>query len=145
MDAVQSLQRTGTREHLPEFMDFIERACNDAHASEDAAYALRLAVEEVCLNLMHYGYAGMRPGPIGIDFAVDGDVITLTVRDQARPFHPDEAPEPDLAADAANRPIGGLGWYLVKRLVDEISYCTDARSGNRLTLVKRAAIRRKEA
>jgi anti-sigma regulatory factor (Ser/Thr protein kinase) len=61
MDAVQSLQRTGTREHLPEFMDFIEQACEEARASEDAAYALRLVVEEVCLNLMNYGYAGMRP------------------------------------------------------------------------------------
>ena len=51
---------------------------------------------------------------------------------------PEEAPVPDVEAPWQDRPIGGLGWHLIRNLVDEIRYQTDGAE-NRLTLVKRLA------
>jgi anti-sigma regulatory factor (Ser/Thr protein kinase) len=112
--------------------------------TDHAAFALRLAVEEVCLNLMHYGYADGRSGPITVEFQFDDGAVTLTVIDRAPPFPPDAAPEPQVDADVTTRSVGGLGWHLVKRMIDEISYCSDPRGGNRLTLVKRDAASHKD-
>ena len=44
---------------------------------------------------------------------------------------------PDLTSDVEHRKAGGLGWHLVKKMVDEIRYVPDTPSGNVLTLVKR--------
>jgi anti-sigma regulatory factor (Ser/Thr protein kinase) len=93
---------------------------------------------------MHYGYSGGRTGPITVEYRLDDGAVTLTILDQAPPFPPDQAPEPPIDADVTARPIGGLGWHLVKRMMDEISYCSDPRGGNRLTLVKRGAVSDKE-
>jgi len=140
MQVAQAIERPGTTEHLPEFLDFILDSCRRAGTDEQMSSALRLAVEEVCMDLIRYGYAGMPAGPIAIEFAADPDRITLTVRDRARPFDPRDMPPPDLNPDWRRRPRGGLGWHLVKQLIDEIGYCSDPSAGNRLTLIKRFAV-----
>ena len=65
--------------------------------------------------------------------------VTIVIRDRAPPFDPAGAPSPDLTSDAEHRPSGGLGWYLVKKMMDEIDYAPGTPSGNVLTLVKRKA------
>jgi anti-sigma regulatory factor (Ser/Thr protein kinase) len=144
MRVARSIERAATIADLPDVLEFVRDACARAEASEEASYAIELAVEEVCMNLIQHGYAGVEPGPITIEFAVDPDAVTLTVRDRARAFDPKDAPEPDLISDWRSRPVGGLGWHLVRRFVDEISYCSDPQKGNTLTLVKRSAIRRED-
>lgn len=137
MRSATAVEHVARLENLPLFMSFIDAACQRAGADEDTAYALRLAVEEVCINLMRYGYKDMAPGPIRVSFQQRGDRITVTIRDRAHPFDPADAPAPDLTSDAESRPIGGLGWYLVKRSVDRLDYRADPVRGNVLTLTKR--------
>jgi len=139
MDTALAIEHVATLENLPSFMSFIDEACRRAGADEDTAYALRLAVEEVCINLIHYGYKDMTPGTIRVTFDQRGNRITLKIHDHARPFDPANAPEPDLTSDVETRPIGGLGWYLVKRSVDKLDYRSDPMQGNVLTLTKRSA------
>lgn len=138
MDSALAIEHLARIENLPHFMSFIDEACRDAGADQDTSYALRLAVEEVCINLIQHGYKDMPPGPIRVSFRRQGDHITVTIHDRARPFDPSRAPEPDLASDAESRPIGGLGWYLVKRSVDRIHYESDPARGNLLTLIRRS-------
>ena len=62
--------------------------------------------------------------------------------DRGRPFDPSYAPAPDLDSDWEDRRIGGLGWFLVRQMVDELLYdsTTDTDGPlNRLTLIKRGA------
>jgi serine/threonine-protein kinase RsbW len=96
-------------ENLGLFLGFIDQACAEEHIDAEAAFALRLAVEEVCMNLIRHGYAGVEPGPIGLDFEID----------------------------ANHRPIGGLGWHLIKQLMDRVAYRSDAQRGNELILEKK--------
>lgn len=124
-------------ENLPRFMAFIDEACELINAGPEATFAMRLAVEEVCINLIRYGYKDMAPGPIGLLLESEPGEIRLTIRDRARPFDPSQAPTPDLTSDIEERPIGGLGLFLIKQFIDEIDYRSDPVSGNQLTLVKR--------
>jgi anti-sigma regulatory factor (Ser/Thr protein kinase) len=67
---------------------------------------------------------------------VADQILTVTVIDDGRPFDPLALPPPDLSLDIKDRPIGGLGIFLLRKLADEIHY--EWRDGrNRLTLEKR--------
>ena len=58
------------------------------------------------------------------------------MRDQGKSFNPSSVPEPNVKADLSNRKIGGLGMYLMRKLMDEVSYESSAETGNTLTMIK---------
>lgn len=117
---------------LREILDTVDRA-----ASEGAEwFDVKLAVEEACTNLIDHGY-GAKGGPIDLVIRADDSRIVVSIRDRAEPFSPDDAPPPDLTSEWTGREIGGLGWHLIKRLMDGLSYEPSLAAGNELTLVKR--------
>ena len=142
MHATAAVVHAGTLENLPRFIDFIAGVCATIDADDDTKYALRLAVEEVCTNLIVHGYRNRPAGPIEVVAHDAADRVTLVIHDRSPPFDPKNAPSPDLTSDAEHRRIGGLGWHLVKKMVDEIRYVPGTPSGNQLTLVKRKAANR---
>jgi anti-sigma regulatory factor (Ser/Thr protein kinase) len=120
---------------LPHLLGFIDEQCRRLEVDADTAHALRLAVEEVCMNLIDHGYRGMEPGPIDIVFRSEGPRLEVAISDRGHAFPPDRAPVPDLTLGWEDRPIGGLGWHLVKALTEHLEYWSDPVDGNRLTLV----------
>jgi serine/threonine-protein kinase RsbW len=131
------IERDARVENVAAFRSFIEDACRRAGADESVCFDLKLVVDEACSNLIVHGYEGREPGPIGVSFSHDGDEIVVTITDHATPFDPKDAPAPKLDVPASERRPGGLGWHLIRELVDRIDYEADEESGNRLTLVKR--------
>jgi len=124
-------------ENVAAFRNFIEKACRGVGADESVCFEMRLVVDEVCSNLVMHGYKGREPGPIGVSFSRDGDEIIVTITDRAPPFDPKDAPIPLLDVPASERRPGGLGWHMIREIVDRMDYEADAGAGNRLTLVKR--------
>ena len=135
--AIATVVHAGTPENLPRFLHFIEATCARIEAAADTKYALHLAMEEVCTNLIVHGYRGEAAGPIEVAVYDECEKVTIVIRDRAPPFDPVHAPSPDLTSDVEHRPAGGLGLYLVKKVMDEVDYVPDTPSGNVLTLVKR--------
>ena len=124
-------------ENVAAFRSFVEEACRRAGADESTCFDLKLAVDEACSNLVMHGYAGREPGPITVSFALDGGEIVITIVDHAPPFDPTQAPLPNLDAPASERRPGGLGWHIIRQIMDRVTYRADAENGNRLTLAKR--------
>jgi serine/threonine-protein kinase RsbW len=122
---------------LTRLHDFVEAACEQIGADENTSYAIRLAVEEVCTNIIKHGYKGMSPGPIALTFQSDNKQITITIADRARPFSPNNAPPPNLSADWNERQIGGLGWHLVKHMMDQVLHAPNPGGGNIVRLIKK--------
>ena len=131
-------------ENVAAFRNFVEDACRREGLDESTCFDLKLVVDEACSNVVRHGYAG-REGRIGVTFERLGEEVVLTIVDRAPPFHPDEAPAPNLDAPASERKPGGLGWHLIKSMVDRITYESDATNGNRLTLAKKVAPRQNQA
>ncbi len=94
----------------------------------DATFAVDLALEEMVSNVIKYGYRDRDSDEICIRLRVAWDQITLVVEDSGPPFNPLELPEPDLDKPVDQRPIGGLGVFLVRKTVDRMEY---ERLGNR--------------
>jgi len=137
MTEASEITREARLENLPAFLHFISSECERAGASVSDEFAVKLAVEEACVNVMTHGYAGREPGPISVTFRSDRERFVVTVTDFAAPFQPESVPEPDLKSGWTEREIGGLGWWLIRKMVDNVEYESRPERGNRLTLVKR--------
>jgi anti-anti-sigma factor len=124
-------------EALQGLLDLATEAARESGADEAGQHDVRLAAEEVLINVINHAYAAGTPGPLTFRARVEPGLLTLNVLDEGVPFPPDLAPAPDLAAGWAERRIGGLGWHLVGKLMDEIRHRGLGARGNELTMVKR--------
>lgn len=136
MTSVPRIERVAVAEQLPELLAFVEAACAAADLPPDIAFAVRLATEEACTNVITHGYAGMAPGPVSIDIASTAERVVVTIADRARRFDVGDVPAPRLEGDASDRKLGGLGCHLIRQMMDEVHHQYDAAAGNVLTLVK---------
>ena len=126
-------------ENLAAIRAFIEQACARAGAPSSACFDLKLAVDEACTNIIEHGYAGGTGGAISIACDATPHEMRVTIVDSGRAFDPAAVSAPDLSAGWEDRVVGGLGWHLIRRSVDEVDYGPNPGGGNRLTLVKRSS------
>ena len=98
---------------------------------------LNLSLDELITNTVSYGYQDTDEHEIRITLTERDESLAVVVEDDGMAFDPfTAAPEPDLEADVEERPIGGLGVYFVKTLMDEIAY-ERVDNSNRITLIQR--------
>jgi anti-sigma regulatory factor (Ser/Thr protein kinase) len=89
----------------------------------EVVYSLNLALDEVVTNVIRYGHEDDgREHPIVVRLALERDVVTAQVEDDGRAFNPLEAPAPNLGASLDERPIGGLGIFLVRSVMNSVEY-----------------------
>jgi anti-sigma regulatory factor (Ser/Thr protein kinase) len=102
---------------------------------DEAIDELELVLEELLVNIISYAYDEAGGGTIAVSASVDRGTLTLEFRDRGRPFDPLEREEPDVDAPIEERPIGGLGIFLVKELATSVRY-ERVDGQNVLTVVK---------
>ena len=86
------------------------------------ALKLRLAVEEAVVNVMEYAYPAGTTGDIHIHITSNGRRLKFVITDSGVSFNPTEASTADTSLTAEERPVGGLGIFLVRNLMDSINY-----------------------
>lgn len=131
---MEPLTVPGVFDSLAAVSAYAEAASAAAGLDAAAAYRFRLAVVELVTNVMEHGYEGTAPGPVRLSAEVSAGALRLTVEDEAPPFDPRDAPAPDVSLAAEDRPIGGLGVYLILRDVDGLEY-EYSEGRNRTTVV----------
>ncbi len=122
-------------ESLRQFRDFIADCCAKFQIPESTVFELKLAVDEACTNIITHGYKGMNPGSIILSFRIEPDRILVSLTDFGHVFEPAEAPKPDVEAALEDRPLGGMGLYLIYKMMDNIDYQA-SEDGNTLTFTK---------
>ena len=121
--------------NLSVISDFIGKALREVGAKDRSIAEVQLAVDEACSNIILYAYSG-RKGIVKLVLELVGGDLIVTIKDRGKPFDPTSVPPPDLEADLNERKIGGLGMYLMRKVMDEVSYSFDAEDGNKLTMRK---------
>jgi len=125
-----------SRENLSHLLLFIEQACNRYKLTKPTRLNLQLAVEEACVNIIEHGYDGLQPGMIEVTFQLKDDQVFITITDFGHAFDPTTYPPPDRSSEWDKRPVGGLGVFLLREVMDEVRYTSDPEQGNRLELIK---------
>lgn len=136
-DKPETLTFPGRFDSLAAISEFVSRAAEAAGLDERAVYAVQMATDEACSNIIKHAYGGEGRGVIECTCRVDDDRLIVMLRDHGRPFDPASVPEPDLNSDLEDRDICGLGLYFVHKLMDEVCFEFTPGSGNLLTMVKR--------
>jgi serine/threonine-protein kinase RsbW len=124
-------------EFLDEIRDLVAEVAREGGFSEKEIYSLLLAADEAASNIIEHAYAGISNASLDVTSEVDGDEIIITMRDNGKPFDPSKVKHPNLKADLSERQIGGLGVYLMRKLMDSVQYEANSRTGNLLTMTKR--------
>ena len=124
-------------ENIPAVTAFVEAQLDAVDYSPKARGQLSMAIDEIVANIAQYAYAP-EVGPVTVRFAFDEGTrtATLTFLDKGLPYNPLEKADPDVSLSAEDRPIGGLGIFLVKKTMDGMAYAYK-HGQNVLTIQKR--------
>ena len=124
-------------EFLDEIRDFVAEVAREGGFTEKAIYSLQLAADEAASNIIEHAYQGVANASLQITCDMQDDELIITMRDSGKPFDPSNVKQPNLKADLSKRQIGGLGVYLMRKIMDEVRYESNAKTGNLLTMIKR--------
>ncbi len=125
-----------TEENLDEVQKFVSEKVEAENCSPKTMMQINVAVEEIFVNIAHYAYAPEKgKATVRIEVSNDPLAVSITFIDHGIPYDPLAKTDPDVTLSAEDREIGGLGIFMTKRLVDDISYAySDGK--NILTLKK---------
>lgn len=117
-----------------EIVDFIMHT-EEVSAHPSVEYPVRLACEEVVVNIISYAYPAGVDGYIELDVADEDMHLRIELSDGGLPFNPIERQAPDVTQRLEDRDIGGLGIYLVLQMMDRVTYLYE-EGKNKLILIK---------
>jgi anti-sigma regulatory factor (Ser/Thr protein kinase) len=110
-------------DNIPKLTDFINERLEAMDCPMKAQMQIDVAIDEVFANIANYAYPdGTGSATVEFEERQDPHGITLTFIDSGIPFNPLEMKDPDTTLSAEERSIGGLGIFMVKKSMDDVSY-----------------------
>ena len=135
MDDLLTLRVKNAFAEIPAANEASSRWLADRNLSPAADYLANLAIEELVTNCIKHGYDDKGEHIIEITLKLSANELVLTVTDDGHWFNPLELPEPDTNLPLEDRPIGGLGIHLLRKMSDRMEY--ERKGGkNQITLHK---------
>ena len=112
-----------TVNNIPEVTDFVNAELEALGCPMKAQMQIDVAIDELFGNIAQYAYDPLT-GPATVRVEVDEDpmAVIITFIDNGKPYDPLAGKDPDISLSAEDREIGGLGVFLVKKTMDEITY-----------------------
>lgn len=125
------------KEYINQLLDLLHQQLDRVSCPLKISLELELAVEEAFVNIATHAYV-KEGGTATFDCEVEPDagLVILRFTDQGLPFNPLGKKDPDTALSADQRPIGGLGIFLIKKTMDKCAY-TYHQGANVFTLTKK--------
>ena len=136
MTSKHSLTLPNDIETIPQLNEFIDTVAEEIGLDMSLTMSLNLAIEEAVVNVMEYAYPEGEQGNVDIEVIADDKWLTFIISDNGIPFDPTTQEDADTTLSAEERPIGGLGIFLVRQLMDSINYQRE-NGKNILTLSKK--------
>lgn len=135
---MRSVKFAAKFEFLDEIRDFVGEIARKGGFNDKEIYNIQLATDEAASNIIEHAYEGISDGLLEISCGMQKDFIKIVLTDHGEPFDPSQIPMPDLKADLSERKIGGLGIFLMRKLMDEVHYESHpGKNSNTLIMIKR--------
>ncbi|WP_028243494.1 ATP-binding protein [Pseudobutyrivibrio ruminis] len=133
-------------EYLNKATAFLEETLEEIGCNMKQIVQLSVVLEEVFVNIAHYAYAkadsagniipDTGSGQMSLTLVAENGNLSMIFEDEGRPYNPLEKEDPDVTLAVEDREIGGLGIYIVKKRMDDVSY--EYKDGkNVLSLMKK--------
>ncbi len=134
---MQSVRFAAKFEYLDEIREFVGKIAREGGFGDKDVYNIQLATDEAATNMIEHSYENIPDGVIDLSCGMEAEQIRIVLVDYGEPFDPSAIPMPDLKADLSDRKIGGLGIFLMRKLMDEVHYEPRPDKSNVLTMIKR--------
>jgi anti-sigma regulatory factor (Ser/Thr protein kinase) len=121
---------------LTSLAEKIDALAEEWELSPGLAMNMNLVVEEAVSNIIFYAFNDNKKHEIGISISLENSQLTIKITDDGIPFNPLAQEQPDINLSAEERPVGGLGIFLISQIMDEMNY-DRIKNQNILTLKKR--------
>jgi len=109
--------------NLPKFLDMVIQAAASHGIKGKRIMEIELALEEALVNIFNYAYPDDAGGDVTLRCLINNDgQLQIEIEDQGRAFDVLSVADPDVTADLNDRDIGGLGIFLIKKLMRSVSY-----------------------
>lgn len=120
---MNELTLSATLENVAKVTEFVDEQLEARGCSMKAQMQIDIAIDELFSNIANYAY-NPDVGPATIRVSVDGDPLAVTILfiDKGIPYNPLEKEDPNIGLSAEERQIGGLGVFMVKQLMDDMTY-----------------------
>ena len=124
-------------ESIPEITGWVDQLLTKAGCTVKARRQIDVALDEILSNIARYAYPE-KEGSMTVEIDMDEEtgMLSLTFRDEGVPFDPLAKEEPDVTLGVRERAVGGLGIFLVKKMMDEVIYRREGKE-NILRLYKK--------
>lgn len=122
--------------NIPAVTDFVDEELETLGCSPRIQAQINIAIDELFSNIAHYAY-NPSTGPATVQVEVEKNplAVVVTFIDRGKRYDPLSARDPDLSLDLAQRPVGGLGIFLVRKTMDNVSY--EYRDGRNILRIKK--------
>lgn len=123
-------------EHIAQVTSFVEEQLERYGCPVKAQAQIAVAIDELFGNIAHYAYhPGEGPVTVRVEVAEAPLAVLITFIDKGVPYDPLAKADPDVSLSAEEREIGGLGIYMVKKCMDDISY--EYKNGQNILQIKK--------
>ncbi len=130
------LELEASDENLAAVQNFVEERLEAADCPPKAQMQIGVAVEEIFINIAHYAYAPDKgKATVRVEVSKDPVAVTITFVDHGVPYDPLARTDPDVTLPAGERDVGGLGIFMTKKLMDDVSY--EYRDGQNILTLKK--------
>lgn len=125
-----------TTSNLSTIRNFIKKLSAQAGFDEETTNKIVLATDEACTNIIKHAYKYSVSGQININVNYRNKKFSVSITDQGSHFNSKSIKEPDLKKYYEEKRIGGLGMFLMRKIMDEVKYSQTASQKNKVTLIK---------
>ena len=123
-------------DNLATIRSFIKKFSLQVGFDEDTSNKIILAADEACTNIIKHAYKYSKTGKININVSFNNKKFRISITDEGTHFNSKSIKEPDLKKYYEEKRIGGLGMFLMKKLMDEVLYSEPNAKKNKVTLIK---------
>jgi anti-sigma regulatory factor (Ser/Thr protein kinase) len=133
---MKELTVDATLENIAPVTDFVDELLELYHCPMKAEMQINIAIDELLGNIAQYAYnPDVGPATIKVEVVEDPLAVVLTFIDRGVPYDPLAKADPDTTLPAEQRELGGLGIYMVKKSMDEITY--EYKDGQNILRIKK--------
>lgn len=121
-------------DNLDYVLSFVNEALEASNCNMKVINQINIVVEEIFVNIAYYAY-NPEVGDVTIRIFVNDEVI-IEFEDYGKPYNPLLKTDPDITKDMEERDIGGLGIYMVKKIMDSVEYYN--KDNKNIVIIKKA-------
>ena len=133
---MKELNIAATVENIETVTDFVNEQLEALDCPMKAQMQIDIAIDELFSNIAHYAYnPDVGEATVRVEVTEDPLAVVITFIDNGVPYDPLAKADPDTTLSAEEREIGGLGIYMVKKSMDDITY--EYRDGQNILAIKK--------